>query len=239
MADWLDPATGNLTIDDHRDRVCDQSRLHDRGRAAKGWGDVNHLAVDASWQDSITFAWRPTINRERPAIVRRRPRSERPAGVRGRLMAHLLRWLPGGIAGLPSDSVIPGAVLSFLVTGANGDFMATWNDPATGYDNRRYGNQWVRDPSSRLTCGDSGWLGRAKPPGVPIPSRRTIPGCGTQPVRCSSTPTRLSGATGWGPWTAFGAAVSSGTIPALAGIDRRESVSQSQLRVRRRRRRHS
>src|SRR5262249_36713469 len=129
-----------------------------------------------------------------------------------------------GTAGA-NDSVIPGSVQNLSVTGSNGDFKATWSDPATG--------NFTIDDTAIQYCTDSGFT--ANGPGSPSLGwgnvnllKSTDPnksyyfrvalhnqsGIASHTSTGTSGPSFL-GATGWGPWTAYGSPtlVSSNPIP--------------------------
>ena len=67
------------------------------------------------------------------SMVRSIGSAMRPAGANGRTLVHPTPCRPEACrAGCRSIRVIPGIPLNLDVTGGDGKFVATWDDPATG-----------------------------------------------------------------------------------------------------------
>jgi hypothetical protein len=107
------------------------------------------------------------------------------------------------------DDVIPGAVVNLSVTGANGEFVAKWEDPLTGsatIDDTAI--QYATDPGFSVGGGTSknwGYVNslKGRDPGKSYYWRVAVHNQSDKDSH-ASTAAQL-GAKGWGPWTAFGA----------------------------------
>ena len=227
VANWSDPLTGFLTIDDHAVEWATNPGFSVGVDRSKGWGDIHHLDSTLPGQ---TFYFRIAAHNQSglPShwSIASNPGYEYGWGP----------WTPygapnavssGGVPGAAIDTVIPGQVVITSATGGNGKFLIKWNDPPTG----------------NLTIDDTAIAWSTNPAGAP--PEQIAAGWGKRNVLESDKPnssfyfwiavhnqsnqpsapvTAFLGATGWGPWCTPTALISSG-IPLPAA----EQISDSMV----------
>jgi hypothetical protein len=220
VADWDDPATGNLTLDDIALQYATDSNFTFVAGTPAGWGNVTHLQ---STSPGTTYYFRVAAHNQ----------SGQPSHASTSGWLGPTGWGPwtaygaptpvssGGTSNAPIDNVIPGFVESLQVTGGGGEFVANWLDPVTGnltIDDTAI--QWATDASFAFIVGTAkGW-------GPVNRLRSTDPGktyyfkiaVHNQSGKPSDSSTTSLGATGWGPWTLYAPAVSSGLVAAPENI---------------------
>jgi hypothetical protein len=219
VADWDDPATGNLTLDDIAIQYATDSSFTFVAGTPAGWGNVTHLQ---STSPGTTYYFRVAAHNQ----------SGQPSHASTSGWLGPTGWGPwtaygaptpvssGGPPNAPVNSVIPGPVQSLSVTGNNGKFLATWADPATGFETiDDVAIQFTTDAGFTVNGPGSpakGWgprnLLESTAPEQSYYFRVAVHNTSGQPSHASTL--SILGPTGWGPWTnAPGNPVYSGVIP--------------------------
>jgi hypothetical protein len=216
-AEWRPPTTGNLTIDNYAEEYRTDPGFTTGGDVIQ----LGDILYSQGTDPGKTYYFRFAAHNA--SGLTSDPSTAAQLGPTG--------WGPwtnapenpvssGGVPGAPVNTVIPTAVLGLSVTGQNGKFLATWNDPSTGYETLDdTAIQYTTDAAFTVNGPGSpakGW-GKRNSLDSTAPDKRYYfrVAVHNQSGAQSHATTAGLGATGWGPWAVFGAPtlVYSGLIP--------------------------
>lgn len=234
-AKWSDPTTGAATIDDTAIQYTTDAAftINGPGSIARGFGHTN---LESGVDPGKTYYYRVAVHNQSGKD------SHPSTGTAGPGFLGTTGWGPWTNWGSPSpvssgsvpgsggatDTVLPGSLQMLSVVGKNGEFIADWKLPATGYNTiDDHAIQYALDAAfTQIVNTSQGWGPGTHQQGTD-PNKtyyfRIAAHNQSGLMSDSSTYDAVLRPTGWGPWTAYGAptAVSSGLVPTdgIAAMD--------------------